>query len=178
MVKYVLFFAGAVLVFLLFRKMNEGFQTAPYVDLYFLINNATAGPKLIKTSDARVNVVSTGVGTANITIASTLGTLKSFTGKGWSPAGTWVGLPASKIDVAGLQIKTDKGIPLYNQGYRGGVEKNPTMKNNYLPQALTNLSIIGLQAGDFGTTTTSADATGSTTNGMSKGANVWVRLNF
>lgn len=178
MIKYILFFLALVLLFFLFRKMNEGFQTAPHVDLYFSLKNATAGPTLIKSTDNRVNVVSTAVGTAKITIAPGLGTLKQFTGKGWSPAGKWVDLPASKIDAGGLQIKTDKGLPLYNTNYRGGATKNATMKNNFLPQAVTNITLVGLQAADFGTSTTSADSTGSMTNGMSKGANIWVRLMF
>jgi len=174
MLKYVLFFVGIVVVFLVVRKIEEGFQTATTVSLYFTVD-AMNKPTLVKSTDPRVSYVSSAVGgTAVISIDPSLGTLKGFNGKGWSQAGIWIPLPSAKLDMAtnALNLKQPFGSTtryLHNQTYsRPMLSSTAEVK---LPQALTNITLGGLDTATFALGTNSGDM-------ANNGAKILVTLNF
>ena len=154
MLKYLLFFVGVVVVFLVVRNIEEGFQTRTNVDLYFNVDNPLKGPTFIKSSDPRVKYVSSGKGgTAVVSIDKSLGTLKSFNGKGWSQANRWIPLPPARLDFANnaLNIKQPFGSGtrfLHNPTY-----KNRMLSSNVevkLPQQVSNIILGGLDTATFG----------------------------
>ena len=149
MLKYLLFFAGIVVVFLVVRNIEEGFQTKT-VDLYFNVDSMNK-PTFVKSSDPRVKFVSSAVGgTAVINIDKSLGTLKSFNGAGWSQANKWIPLHPNRLDniTNGLNIKGQ-----ISSGTK--FLRNPTYNRKILlsevklPQQVTNITLGGLYTGIF-----------------------------
>jgi len=173
MLKYVLFFVGIVVIFLVVRKIQEGFQTVTTVNLYFTID-ATNKPTLVKSTDPRVKYVSSAITSAVISIDPSLGPLNSFNGSGWSQAGRWIPLTGSKLDYStnALNIKEPNGSGtryLHNPAYNRpmlttGVEVK-------LPQTVTNITLGGLSTATFGLGTNAGDT-------ANNNAKILVTLNF
>jgi len=174
MLKYVLVVLGVVLVFLVVRKINEGFQTGTTVNLYFGVDNPLKGPNFISSSDPRVTYVSSSIGTATIKIDSSLGPLKGFSGQGWSQAAKWIPLTGTRLDYANnaLHITQPFGSGmriLHNSNYtRPMLSSTVEMK---LPQAVTQITLNELDTATFALGTNAGDP-------ANKGAKIWITLNF
>jgi hypothetical protein len=159
--KYILFFAGLVVVFLVVRKIEEGFQTGTLVELYFNVDNATRGPTFIKSTDSRVKYVSSAIGgTVVLNIDPSLESLQNFNGSGWSQANKWVNLPVARLDNATNALRittptTNGNKLLHNPTY------NRTMLSSTvevkLPQAVTNITLAGIDTATFGLGTNAGD---------------------
>jgi hypothetical protein len=90
MLKYVLVIIAVVFVYFVVSKIDEGFQTASTVYLYF-DTDPTKKPKFISSTDPRVRYISSAVESVTIQLDPSLGTLKKFHGDVWSPKNNkWV----------------------------------------------------------------------------------------
>ena len=161
MVKYILFILGIIAVFLVVRKIKEGFQNTA-VNLYFDLNTSNV-PQFIKSSDPRVTYVpfnstldiSKKVGIAQISINPSLGPLKGFSAQGniqnkWTTVSVDTGATGIRLtQTAGLATKV-----VHNNNYTRPMQAATEMK---LPQALTNISISGLQLSNFGAVVSDAN---------------------
>ena len=175
MLKYVVVILAVVFVYLVVTKIDEGFQTGTTVDLYFGNDNPAKGPNFIGSSDPRVKYVSSAVASANVSIDPSLGTLKSFSGAGWSDAGKWIPVVGAKLDNAinALNIKQPQA-----SGTR--LLRNPTYakpmlaatKEVKLPQQVGAITLGGLDTATFAL---GKKPGGSPANGNAK---ILVRLTF
>ena len=173
MLKYVLFFVGVVVVFLVVRKIEEGFQTRTNVDLYFKLDNPLKGPTFIKSSDPRVKYVSSGNGgTVVLNVNPTLGMLKGFNGSGWSQANKWIPLaptdPKTQLPLIGTKLDSSTNGLYLNQPYGSRTRylhntvynKQITLTSNVevkLPQVVTDITLGGLTTATFSLGTNSGD---------------------
>jgi len=172
MLKYLLFFVGVVVVFLVVRKIEEGFQTRTIVDLYFNVDTPLKGPTFIKSSDPRVKYVSSGNGgTVVLNVDPTLGQLQGFNGAGWSQANIWIPLaptdPNTKLPLTGGKLDYSTSALYLKQPYGSGTRylhnkvynRNmlPTGAEVKLPQSVTNIILGGFDTSTFGLGANSGD---------------------
>jgi hypothetical protein len=172
--KYLLFILGIIVVFLVVRKIEEGFQSLTTVSLYFTVDSMNK-PTLVKSSNPGVKYVSSANGgTVVLSINSSLGPLNGFNGKGWSQANTYVSLPSAKLDMAtnALNVKQPVGSStkyLHNPTYsRPMLSSTAEVK---LPQQVSTIILGGLDTATFGLGTNPGDQ-------MNNGAKILVTLNF
>jgi hypothetical protein len=94
-IKLAVLFAAILIVLVLLQKV-EGFQAGTVVTLYYGVG-ADLKPIFISSSNPGITPTTTGVGVASVSVSPNLGTLKRYTGYGYS-TNQWVQLVASKLD--------------------------------------------------------------------------------
>ena len=171
MLKYLLFFVGVVVVFLVVRKIEEGFQTPNVVSLYFTIDSMNK-LTFVKSSDTRVKYVSSAIGgTLVLNVDPSLGQLQGFNGAGWSQANTWIPLaptdPNTKLPLTGGKLDYSTSALYLKQPYGSGTRylhnkvynRNmlPTGAEVKLPQSVTNIILGGFDTSTFGLGANSGD---------------------
>jgi hypothetical protein len=162
--------AGIVLALYLLNGATEGFQGSNVVDLYFR-TTTTGVPSLVSSSNSGVTFVSgSDGGNATLNIAPSLGTLKDFTGRGWSQAGSWLALPAVKLDKISNAIRIEANVGNTTKVLRKPTASGVVGNQLRLPQAVSRIMLKGLDTSTLGLGTT-----GDRTKG---GAQIHVQLTF
>jgi hypothetical protein len=150
--------ATILYIFLLVLQRVEGFISPPaattknIVDIYFGINATTKAPIFISSTAPGINFVSSTTGVATLNIPASLGTLKDYTGFGWSTS-QWIPINPSKLDRnngTSLQIisKPNNKI-LHRPGPRNPPVLASSMTEATLPQAVSTINIKPLDISTF-----------------------------
>ena len=127
---------AAILIILVLLQRVEGFQAGTVVTLYYGVG-ADLKPIFISSSSPGITPTTTGVGVASVSVSPNLGTLKSYTGYGYS-TNQWVQLVASKLDRgAGTFYLTSNNKIVHNPTYTGAVLATSTTEVKLPPTGLS-----------------------------------------
>lgn len=152
--------ATILYIFLLVIQSIEGFVNPPVapvenvVDIYFGLNAATKAPIFISSTAPGITFVSsTSGGIVTLNIPTTLGTLKNYTGFGWSTS-QWVPIASQNLDRnngSSFQItSTTTNKILHRPGPRNPPVLATSMTEATLPQPVSTIILKPLNISMFG----------------------------
>ena len=128
-IKLAVLFAAILIVLVLLQKV-EGFQAGTVVTLYYGVG-ADLKPIFISSSSPGITSTTTGVGVASVNVSPNLGTLKSYTGYGYS-TNQWIQVVASKLD---------RGVGSFFLSSGGKTIHNPTYASPVLATSTTEVKL-------------------------------------